>query len=136
MISRINSVTVFVTDQDRALDFYTNKLGFEKRIDRPMGPGAPRWIEVAPKSAQTGLVLYHPTKEMPGASTYELAQSLIGTFAPFILEVEDLEETCRAFEAKGVVFVDRPRKQPYGWWASIKDPDGNTIGLHQSGSFE
>ncbi len=132
MIVRINSVTVYVTDQDRALDFYTNKLGFEKRSDNPMGPGAPRRIEVVPKGAQTALLLYRPTKEMPGASSFELALSLIGTFAPFILEVDDMEGTCRALEAKGVKFGDRPQKQPYGWWATIKDPDGNTLGLHQA----
>ena len=47
MLTRIGTITVQVTDQDKALDFYTQKLGFEKRADQPMGPEQ-RWIEVAP----------------------------------------------------------------------------------------
>ena len=51
MITAIHTSTVFVTDQDKALDFYVNKLGFEKRMDQPMGPDN-RWIEVAPPEQQ------------------------------------------------------------------------------------
>jgi lactoylglutathione lyase len=130
MITHAGSVTIFVTDQDRALEFYVGKLGFEKRTDNPMGPGAPRWIEVAPKGAQTAFVLYKPTKEMPGASSYGLAISLIGTFAAFVLNVDDMEATHKELSRRGVQFQDEPVKQPYGWWATIKDPDGNILGLH------
>jgi lactoylglutathione lyase len=130
MITHASTVSVFVTDQDRALDFYVDKLGFEKRRDQGMGPNAPRWLEVAPPGAQTALLLYKPTETMPGASTYALAQSLIGTFAPFILNVEDMESTCAELSARGVEFGDQPAKQYFGWWATIKDPDGNILGLH------
>jgi predicted enzyme related to lactoylglutathione lyase len=132
MISHVGTVSIFVSDQDRALDFYTNKMGFELRGDNPMGPpGAPRWIEVAPKGAQTRIVLYKPTQEMPGASTYERAVASIGTFAPFVLEVDDLVATHKELVARGVEFADPPAQQPWGWWATVKDPDGNLIGLHQ-----
>jgi lactoylglutathione lyase len=131
VITHIGNVTVFVSDQDRALDFYVNKLGLEKRRDEAMGPpGAPRWVEVAPAGAKTVLVLYKPTEQMPGASSYERALSSIGTFAPFILEVDDMVATHRAFSAAGVQFEDPPAQQPWGWWATVKDPDGNVIGLH------
>jgi len=46
VITRLNTVTVYVSDQDRSLDFYVGKLGFEKRADRDMGPSG-RWIEVS-----------------------------------------------------------------------------------------
>jgi len=131
VITHTSTVTVFVMDQDRALAFYIEKLGFEKRSDNPMGPGAPRWIEVAPPGAQTAILLYKPTESMPGASTYERALSSIGTFTTFIFNVDDMEATCRELESRGVEFVDKPRRQAYGWWASIKDADGNVIGLHQ-----
>jgi catechol 2,3-dioxygenase-like lactoylglutathione lyase family enzyme len=130
MITSILSTTVFVSDQDRALDFYVGKLGFEKRADQPMGPDAPRWIAVAPKGAATTLVLYKPTPSNPGASSYELAKSLIGTFTPFIFQVDDMTRIYDELSAKGVEFGDKPEKQPWGWWATIKDPDGNVIGLH------
>ncbi len=132
MITHVNTISVFVSDQDRALAFYVGKLGFEKRNDRPMGPpGAPRWIEVVPKGAQTALLLYKPTEQMPGADSYERARSSIGTFTPFILNVKDINATWKELSARGVEFPDPPKKQPYGWWATIKDPDGNTIGLHE-----
>ncbi len=131
MITHASTITVYVRDQDRALEFYVGKLGFEKRRDDPMGPGGPRWIEVAPRGAQTALVLYAPTEAMPGADSYERALSSIGTFAPFVLNVDDMEKTHRELSARGVEFDDPPRKEPYGWWAAIRDADGNVIGLHQ-----
>jgi lactoylglutathione lyase len=55
MITKAGTVGIYVSDQDRALDFYVNVLGFEKRIDEPMSAEAP-WIEVAPADADTRLV--------------------------------------------------------------------------------
>ena len=130
MITHIGTTSVYVSDQDKALDFYVGKLGFEKRRDEPMGPDAPRWIEVLPPGAQTALVLFKPTADMPGASTHEEAVAMIGKFTPFIFEVEDMEATHRDLTGRGVEFVDAPTEQFWGWWATIKDPDGNTIGLH------
>jgi len=131
VITHIASTSVYVSDQDRALDFYTKQLGFETRSDQAMGPNAPRWIEVAPPGAQTRLVLYKPTPEMPGASTYEDALAQIGKFVNFIFEVDDMQATHAELSARGVEFADPPAQQFWGWWATIKDPDGNVIGLHQ-----
>jgi len=131
MITHVSTVEIFVTDQDRALDFYVDKLGFEKRRDESMGPGSPRWIEVAPPGAKTSIVLYKPTRETPGASSFDIAESLFGKFSPFVLDVDDMRKTFEELSSKGVEFSDKPSKQYYGWWAAIKDPDGNTIGLHQ-----
>ena len=52
----VRTVAVPVTDQERALDFYVGKLGFEKRMDAPFGPGQ-RWVEVAPPGAATTIAL-------------------------------------------------------------------------------
>jgi len=67
MLTKIGTITVQVTDQDKALAFYTQKLGFEKRSDQPMGPDQ-RWIEVAPQGAQTRILLYKATPEAPWCS--------------------------------------------------------------------
>ena len=132
MITHVKNTTIYVSDQDRALAFYLDKLGFEKRMDAPMGPpGAPRWIEVAPPGGQTSLVLYAPTPEMPGASSYEQAKAQIGTFAPFIFNVDSVRGTFEQLKARGVEFADEPSENPWGWWATLKDPDGNTIGMHE-----
>ena len=55
----IGSVPVFVSDQDRALEFYRDKLGFEVVMDMPMAPGV-RWLVVAPVRGATEFILFHP----------------------------------------------------------------------------
>ena len=127
MITGISSVSVVVSDQDRSLAFYTNKLDFELQMDAPMGKS--RWIQLAPKGAQTSLVLGMPTEDMP-PEIYERTKSMMGGFTNFIFNVDDMDATCAELSARGVEFVDKPSQQAWGWWASIKDPDGNIIGLH------
>jgi predicted enzyme related to lactoylglutathione lyase len=127
MITHISSVSVMVSNQDRSLAFYTEKLGFELQMDAPMGQS--RWIQLAPKGAQTSLVLSLPTEDMP-AEIYQRAKSMVGGFANFIFNVDDMEATCAELTSRGVEFVDKPSQQPWGWWATMKDPDGNIIGVH------
>jgi lactoylglutathione lyase len=128
MITQISSVGVYVTDQDRALEFYTTKLGFELQMDAPIGQS--RWVQLAPKGAQTSLLLMRPTEDMP-PEIYTRAKSFIGGFTNFIFAVDDMQATYEQLTARGVEFGDKPSQQPWGWWATIKDVDGNTIGLHQ-----
>jgi len=57
MINRVSTVSVFVSDQDRAKDFYTQVLGFELRRDEPLFPGAEtRWVAVAPAGSDTEVI--------------------------------------------------------------------------------
>lgn len=68
-ITQLGTVMVPVSDQDRALDFYTGKLGFEKRADVPFGNGD-RWVEVAPAGAATTIALVPPREgEATGIQT-------------------------------------------------------------------
>jgi lactoylglutathione lyase len=130
MLTGIGTITVHVSDQERALDYYVNKLGFEKRADNPMGPGQ-RWLEVAPPEAQTRILLYKATREMPGADSYEDALAKIGRSTGMVLETDDIEKTFAELRAKGVKIIDGPTKQPYGWWGVFADQDGNSYGVHQ-----
>lgn len=126
MITRIESVTLYVSDQDRAKAFYTEKLGFGVRMDAPMGPDS-RWISLSPGNGESSLVLMKPAREMPG---YDLASAMVGSWATFIFGVDDINATYQELSARGVEFVDAPSHQDWGWWATLKDPDGNVIGLH------
>jgi catechol 2,3-dioxygenase-like lactoylglutathione lyase family enzyme len=63
-ITQVGTVMVPVADQDRALEFYLEKLGFEKRLDTPYGRGE-RWIEVAPPGAATTIALVPPREGEP-----------------------------------------------------------------------
>lgn len=130
MFTAVYTTTVFVTDQDRALDFYVNKLGFEQRADMPMGPQS-RWIEVVPPGAQTALLLYKPTPEMPGADTFEIAQSRVGQSTGILLTTDDINATYKDLSTRGVAFPTPPEQQAWGWWATVADPDGNSFGVNQ-----
>ncbi|MDX6379985.1 MAG: hypothetical protein QOI57_1009 [Rubrobacteraceae bacterium] len=122
MITTASTVGIYVSDQDRALDFYTNKLGFEKLVDEPMGGGS-RWIEVAPRGAETHLVLFTP----PGQ------EDRIGTFSNVVFSCEDIESTHEELRNRGVEFTEEPSEQPWGLWAQFKDQDGNEFGLIERG---
>lgn len=129
MITNVGTVSVFVSDQDKALEFYTKKLGFELKGDEKMGPDQ-RWIEVAPKGAFTRIVLYRPSREMPGADSYEDAVAKIGKMTNLVFGVDDIEKTFKEFKSNGVNIVNDLEKHPWGWWGVIADPDGNTFGVH------
>jgi predicted enzyme related to lactoylglutathione lyase len=118
MITKASTAGIYVSDQDQALDFYTNKLGFEKLTDEPMESDA-RWIEVVPAGAQTRLVLYTP----PGQ------EDRIGTFSNVIFSCDDMNSTYQELKGRGVEFSEDPSEQPWGIWAQFKDPDGNEFGL-------
>ncbi|MGO8947754.1 MAG: VOC family protein [Ktedonobacterales bacterium] len=130
MLTQVGTITVQVSDQEKALEFYTQKLGFETRSDQPMGPDQ-RWIEVAPPGAQTRLVLYLASPEQPGAGTYEEAQSRMGKFTGLVMDVDDIQATFSELKARGVTITEEPTQQPYGWWGTFADQDGNTYGVHQ-----
>jgi catechol 2,3-dioxygenase-like lactoylglutathione lyase family enzyme len=130
MLTNVGTITVHVTDQDKALAFYTEKLGFEARTDMPMGPDQ-RWIEVAPPGAQTRILLYKPTPEAPGADSYEVAKAKIGKNTGMVLEVDDIEATFAELKANGVTIIDEATRQPWGWWGVFADQDENSYGVHQ-----
>jgi lactoylglutathione lyase len=126
MIHHVATVAVYVRDQDAAVEFYVDKLGFELRADRSMGPG-PRWIEVAPPGAQTSIVL--ATKDFPVGS-----EEKIGGYTEIQLEAEDIEGTYEELTRRGAAFTVKPELQPWGRWHSqFVDPDGNEFYLVQAG---
>src|SRR5437764_122527 len=116
MITHIHTATVFVRDQQAALDFYTQKLGFEVITDMPMGPGQ-RWLEVAPPGASTHVLLYQPTPEQPGADTYEAAMASIGKFQTILFHCDDVQKTYKEFSGRGVAFPTPAKQESWGMWA-------------------
>lgn len=125
MLSSVRSVGIYVGDQDRAKQFFTEVLGFDLIQDTPMGaePDSPRWIEVAPPDKNVLLVLY----------TTDDQKDRVGTFSNVLFDCDDIEKTYDEMRAKGVEFTEAPVKQFWGWWAVFKDPDGNTYGIGQRG---
>ena len=122
MITQIGTVCMFVADQDRAKDFYVNKLGFELRQDAPLYPGAKnRWVAVAPKGAKTELILYLPDEN------WEHYKQVVGKSQAVTFNVSDMKELQEDLKAKGVEFVTEPDPQPWGTNAIIRDSEGNSL---------
>jgi catechol 2,3-dioxygenase-like lactoylglutathione lyase family enzyme len=90
-ISEVATVFVPVADQDRALEFYLDKLGFEKRADFPYGEGS-RWVEVAPPGAANAIALVPPSE----------GESAGGDQTHCALATESIEEAHATLRAKGV----------------------------------
>ena len=122
MITKARAINIYVGDQERAVDFYVNKLGFNKLRDEPNGPDA-RWIEVSPPGAESVLVLYTP----PGF------EDRIGTFANIVFDCDDIDATYEQITSRGVEFSQPPEAQPWGMKMGLfKDADGNEFVLVQS----
>ena len=121
MITAIGTVGLVVSDQDAAVRFFVDVLGFEKRADAPMGPNQ-RWIELAPPGGATAIVPVTPDfmQGMDGR---------LGTFSMLTLRCADIDATCAALKARGVAFEQEPRAAHWGRHAIFKDPDGNSFVL-------
>jgi catechol 2,3-dioxygenase-like lactoylglutathione lyase family enzyme len=128
MITKIHSTTIVVSDQDISLDFYVNKLGWEKRIDNAMGPDH-RFLTVAPVGSETELVLgqAHIYSVEPGAGVTN-AEHGMGPQSGISLAVENFDETYRTLVDRGVRFAKPPEVMPWGDKATwLLDPDGNSF---------
>jgi catechol 2,3-dioxygenase-like lactoylglutathione lyase family enzyme len=116
MLRGVKLVGIPVSDQDRALKFYTEKLGFRVATDQPMGPGE-RWIELSIPGSATIIALHTP----PGH------ESRIGGFQPVTFWCDDVFATAATMKNNGVELDEEPRKEVWGTMAKFKDPDGNVF---------
>ncbi|NGX48399.1 MAG: hypothetical protein K1000chlam3_01790 [Chlamydiae bacterium] len=119
MITAVKHVSIPVKDQDKALKFYTEKLGFEVAVDAEFVPGEQRWIELKVPGAETMVVLF----------TSEGHEDRIGTFSNIIFTSEDIRKTYEDLKARGVEFTEDVTEESWGTYAIFKDPDGNTFCL-------
>ena len=100
--------------EDRALAFFTGKLGFRVATDRPF-TDRQRWIELRVGDSETRLVLFTPDGH----------EDRIGGFFNGSLARDDCEATYRQLKQRGVEFVSEPKKEPWRTYMIMKDPDGN-----------
>jgi catechol 2,3-dioxygenase-like lactoylglutathione lyase family enzyme len=131
MIKKLSHTTVWVTDQDRAKEFYTVKLGFEVRDDARMGPF--RWLTVGPKTQpdlRIVLMAIEPGPNMTEkhcAMMRELVQA--GALGGGVLATDDCRRDYEALKARGVEFAHPPKEEPYGIATVMKDDSGNFFSL-------
>ena len=133
MILKQSHSVVYVTDQDRAKAFYTEKLGFEVRDDARMG--AFRWLTVGPKTQpDIRMILYKiepgmKMNEEQAAALRKLVEA--GALGGGVLECEDIRREYEELRGRGVEFVSEPKEMPYGIEAVFTDDSGNFYSLGQ-----
>jgi catechol 2,3-dioxygenase-like lactoylglutathione lyase family enzyme len=122
-VAQVATVMVPVADQDKALEFYVGKLGFEKRADVPFGDGN-RWVEVAPAGAATTVALVQPR---PGEAT--------GIETRVALESTDIEADHASLSGLGVEVDAEVMRMggPVPPMFFFRDPDGNRLLIVERG---
>lgn len=134
MITKVSHICIYVLNQDRAYDFYVNKLGFKVHTDAPMGKDA-RWLTVCPPE-QPDLEITLFLVAEGGMFTKETVKTMTdliikGTFGAAVFTCNDLLATYEELKSKGVVFKKSPTKEFYGFEALFLDDSGNWFSLSQ-----
>jgi predicted enzyme related to lactoylglutathione lyase len=134
MIRRMSHATVFVNNQDEALEFYRDKLGFELRTDARVSDDF-RWLTVGPKDQPDfEIVLMEPKPGMLMDETTAAQLRAImekGVLGAGVFNTDDCKATYQELTARGVQFVSEPSERPYGIEAVFKDNSGNWFSLTQ-----
>ncbi|CAO5229658.1 VOC family protein [Frankia sp. AgKG'84/4] len=131
---RVANAQFWVHDQDEALTFYPQRLGWEVRSDVTVPEWSFRWLVVGPPGQDgIGLVLMSvPQPPMYDADTAALADLVAkGAGGTLFLETDDCQAAYDQLSARGIEFNDPPTPQPYGIDTSFRDPSGNSIRLTQ-----
>jgi predicted enzyme related to lactoylglutathione lyase len=137
---RIATTQLWVHDQEEALAFYTQKLGFEVRMDATLPEmGDFRWLTVGPAGQpEIDIVLMAiPGPPVLETDTVAQVQALMakGLAGPVFLATDDCRADYETLSARGVEFVETPEERPYGIDAGFRDPSGNHLRLTQIKEF-
>ncbi len=134
MISKMSHATIFVLNQQEALEFYRDKLGFEVRTDATM-EGGYRWLTVGPKDQPDfEIILMEPNPgymfdEATASQVRDLVQR--GKLGACVFDTPNCQATYEELSSKGVDFLHPPSQQPWGISAVFKDNSGNWFSLSQ-----
>ena len=132
MAARIAQFTLVVKNQAEALEFYTKKVGFEKKTD-VTPPGSYRWVTLGPKRQHLELALWHVGSPDPNRWASEWKP---GRTPPIVMHVEDCRKTFAEMKSRGVPFKQaEPEELPWGVSATFSDPDGNLFSINELPSY-
>jgi catechol 2,3-dioxygenase-like lactoylglutathione lyase family enzyme len=130
MITKLSHTTIWVLDQDEALDFYTQKLGFEVRTDATMDDF--RWLTVSPPGQPDHeLILLVPGPPMMDEESAEQVKALVakGVLGAGAFETDDCRTTYAELSEGGVNFLSEPAERFYGIEATLRDNSGNWFSM-------
>ena len=129
----ITHSSIFVLDQDEALDFYVGKLGLVVTADIDMG--FMRWLTVSPPGQpDREILLERPGPPAHDDATAEQVRELVtkgATGFAIGFRTDDARKTYEELKAKGVEFTDEPTERDYGVDCGLRDPFGNHIRIGQ-----
>jgi predicted enzyme related to lactoylglutathione lyase len=133
---KLSNAQVWVHDQDEALAFYTEKLGWEVRSDVTLPElGDFRWLTVGPPSQpEIAVVLMAiPGPPVIDPESAEQIRSLMakGWTSPLFLTTDDIHADVDALKRRGIEFTEEPEERPYGIDSAFRDPSGNSFRLTQ-----
>lgn len=134
MAIRVANAQLWVHDQEEALDFWTNKVGFEVRADISMPElGDFRWLTVgAPGQEDFAIALLAiPGSPVMDEGTKKQVEELMskGYSGSVFLNTDDVQAAYEELRGRGVEFTEAPSERPYGIDSEFRDPSGNTIRL-------
>ena len=136
----LSNTQLWVNDQDEALAFYTEKLGFEVRADVTLPEmGDFRWLTVGPASQPdfSIVLMAIPGPPIIDAETGEQIRTLMakGFAGTVFLTTDDCQASYEELKARGVEFTEQPEERPYGIDSAFRDPSGNHFRLTQVREF-
>jgi len=135
MLKQLTTVQVWVHDQDEALAFYTEKLGFELRDDVTVPElGNFRWLTVGVPGQEVAIVLMAvPGPPVFDDETRDQIEALVakGAATGLFFSTDDIKATYEELKGRGVEFQQEPTQQPYGIDAGFRDPSGNQMRMAQ-----
>jgi catechol 2,3-dioxygenase-like lactoylglutathione lyase family enzyme len=132
MITKLSHTTIWVLDQDEALRFYRDQLGFQVRTDERMDGF--RWLTVsAPGQPDHELILLEPGPPMMDEEAAAQVKALVakGVLGPGAFETDDCNGTYAEFSERGVNFLSKPTERFYGTEATLRDNSGNWFSMVQ-----
>ena len=133
MYNSINISHIFVLDQEKALDFYVNKLGME--VDQDLDLGFMRWLTVrVPGQPGRSVLLEQPGPPAMDEKTAEKVRELItkgATGFTLGLTTDDCRKTYETLKARGIEFTSEPTEHFYGIDCGFRDPFGNQLRFTQ-----
>ncbi|MFD9910474.1 VOC family protein [Streptomyces sp. NPDC059063] len=134
MIKGLAISTVWVLDQDRAKEFYTEKLGLEVRTDMTFGEGGMRWLTVGAKDqpdVEFALMVAGGAGMDPESAQALKKLVTKGVLGAGSLTTDDVYGDYETLKARGVEFLQEPQERPYGIEAIFRDDSGNWFSFTQ-----
>ena len=135
MVTKLSHTSFFVNDQDKAYDFYVNKLGFKVNTDATMENGF-RWLTVTPPEQPDLEIVLFPATGAGNGFDEDVKKALKllldkGVMGAGVLHTPDVRATYQELKAKGVEFKSEPKEQFYGIECIVTDGCGNWFSMTQ-----